>query len=154
MGAQGDQGSFGAAGLFTNDARYPVLLGAVRIEQRRLWVCSACQASPGSTEPSPFLLLRTYSTHFSIFLCLCCFSFSFFQCNLLLCAGSMNPFIPRCPRSGAGGSCLGRWVISKVKQHLGVAPRHRLPPSSLPGWRICQRGWLCPGCRDFTNLFF
>lgn len=50
VGAQGDQGSFDAAGLFTNDVRYPVPLGALGIEQRGLWVGSTCQASPGSTE--------------------------------------------------------------------------------------------------------
>lgn len=52
-----------------------------------------------------------------------------FQRDLLLCAASVNPFIPPCPRSGAGRSCLGRWVISKVKQHLSFAPSRCLPLS-------------------------
>lgn len=44
------------------------------------------QAALNPNAPSPFLLLRTYSTPFSIFLCLCCFSFSFFSvtyCSVL-----------------------------------------------------------------------
>lgn len=91
--------------------------------------CGFAQVALDPTAPSTFALSRTYSTPFSIFLCPCCSSFSFFQCDLLLCASGINPFIPPCPRSRAGGSCLGRWVISKVKQHLGFAPRRRLPPS-------------------------
>lgn len=134
MGAQGDQGSFDATGLFTNDVRYPVPLGAVGIEQRRLWVRSACQASPGSTEPKCSFTFPSsqdlFHPFFDLPLPLLLLLF-FFQCDLLLCAGRINPFIPPCPHSRAGGSCLGRWVISKVKQHLGVAPRHHLPPSSL-----------------------
>ena len=55
--------------------------------------------------------------------------FFFFERDLLLSAGGVNAFIPLCPRSGAGGSCLGRWVISKVEQHLGFAPSRCLPPS-------------------------
>lgn len=128
----GDEGSFDAAGLFTNDVRYPVPLGAVGIEQRRVWVCSACQASPGSAGPKhsfTFLSSRgLFHPFFDLPLPLLLLLL-FFQHDLLLCAGGVNSFIPPCPHSGAGGSCLGRWVISKVKQHLGFTPRRCLPLS-------------------------
>lgn len=94
--------------------------------------CGFAQASPGSTRPKRSLTFLSsrglFHPFFDLPLLLLCLLF-FFQHDLLLCAGGVNPFIPPCPRSGAGGSCLDRWVISKVKQHLGFAPSHRLPPS-------------------------
>lgn len=127
-----DEVSFDAAGLFTNDVRYPVLLGAAGTEQRRVWVCSACQTSPGSAGPKCSFTFPSsrglFHPFFDLPLPLLLLLF-FFQRDLLLCASGVNPFIPPCPRSGAGGSCLGRWVISKVKQHLGFAPSCRSPPS-------------------------
>lgn len=89
MGAQGDMGSFDATGLFTNDVRYPAPLGAAGIEHGGCGFAQPArppQAALNPNAPSPFLLLRTYSTPFSIFLCLCCFSFSFFSvtyCSVL-----------------------------------------------------------------------
>lgn len=77
--------------------------------------------------PSPFPLPRVYSTPSSVFFCPYCSSFS--QHDSLLCASSVNPFIPLWPRSGAGGSCLGSWVSSKVKQHLIFTPSCPLPLS-------------------------
>lgn len=127
-----DEGSFDVAGLFTNGVRYPVPLGAAGMEQRRVWVCSACQAALSSTGPNCSFNFCSFPGLFHPFfdfplpLLLLLF---FFQRGLLLCASGINPFIPLCPRSRAGRSCLGRWVISKVKQHLGFAPRRRLPPS-------------------------
>lgn len=128
----GDERSFDAAGLFTNDVRYPVPLGAAGMEQQRVWVCSACQACPGSARPKCSLTFPSSRGLFYPFFDLPLPSLVllfFFQHDLLLCASSVNPFIPPCPRSGAGGRCLGRWVISKVKQHLGFAPSHRSPLS-------------------------
>lgn len=128
----GDEGSFDAVGLFTNDVRYPVPLGTAGIKQRSVGVCSACQASPGSAGPKCSFTFPSSQGLFHPFFDLplpLLLLLSFFQHDLLLCAGGVNPFIPPCPRSGDGRSCLGRWVISKVKQHLGFAPSRRLPLS-------------------------
>lgn len=81
------------------------------------------QAALNPSAPSPFLLLRTYSTPFSIFLCLCCFSFSFFSvtyCSVLAARMLLSL------RAHAAGLEEAAWAD-------GSSPRLSSISASLPG---------------------
>lgn len=133
-----DEVSFDAAGLFTHG--YPAPLGAEGAEQCRLWLGSACQASPAAPNPSgpsPFPLPRAYSTPSPIFLCPRCSSSYFF--SVTYCSVPAARILPSLCAHAAG--------LEEAAWADGSSPRLSSISASLPAaacLRPCVRvGGIC-----------